>query len=337
MKKSIVLFLSIMALLSGCSQNKRDYISSNQVNSIVEQSSSPTIEEDDNKMTESVEPIKIQVTDYDIPGIENKIWTIEDLYQKEDKYLETEYSINDAGELWASGYNDYGQLGIGTQIDTYNVRFVETPQKVFDHVIHISFSGEYFAAFITGDYKLYGMGANLDGVMCMPRTENDQNNPWYTISSSPKLLMDDVKYAVCSSRSILALKTDGSVWVLGEKNSNSNPKKVMNQAKIIVAGNNNLGAITDNGDLWLWGDNNYGQCAVADSEFVETPHNVASGVAMCWFPIFKNQTIIKKVDGTIQICGYGVGQSVKTVDVFSDLAEEKEITYSTTFLPAILE
>lgn len=56
---------------------------------------------------------------------------------------------------------------------------------------------------------------------------------------------------------------------------------------------------------------------------------------MCWFPYLKNQTIIRKRDGSFEICGYGIGNSKKEIDLLNGTyGDTEEITYSYKFLPA---
>ena len=282
------------------------------------------------------DPVKLQAADYKLHGIEASAWTMDELYQRILSSGDTHYWINQEGQLWVRGLNDYGQLGIGTVIDHYDIRYEETSQKVFDHVKHISFSGEYFAAFITEDNRLYGMGANLDGVMGLPVGEMDKDNPWMTVSSSPTLLMENVAYALCGSRTILALKEDGSVWMLGSREGGPTPVQVMEHVRFIVGSGDSWGAITEEGELFLWGENGYGQCGVAGTDYVETPQKAAEQVSMCWIPKWKNQTVIKKTDGSLQVCGYGVGRDIRTAEDLDDPSEVKEIVYSAEFLPAEL-
>lgn len=222
--KTVALCLVPAIFLSGCFYGQKNIVAESCVSteSAKSDDTEETFETDDKLLQK--ENIILKKSDYVLPEMLNQISSIEELYCKDASDEISKYVIDAEGQLWAAGYDDYGQLGIGTVIDKYDIRIENTPQKVFEHVLHVMYSGEYFAAFITEKHELYGMGANLDGVLCMPTEESDRSNPWQAVSSSPRLLMEDVKYAVCTSRMILALKEDDSVWLLGGRYSNGIPK-----------------------------------------------------------------------------------------------------------------
>lgn len=117
------------------------------------------------------------------------------------------FFIDEEGTLWGCGANNCGQLGIGrktTYLDTPDGSVsIEEPQKIAENVVHVdasNFSGS-FTIFLTEDRKLYGMGANMNGLMGMdvPEEFNYLWNPDKTTADLPVLLMEDVRYARCAT------------------------------------------------------------------------------------------------------------------------------------------
>lgn len=201
------------------------------------------------------------------------------------------YSIDENNVLWGSGRNEYGQLGQGTQDYEFHSEMV----KIAENVVHVDYSQEGFAIFLTKDHKLYGMGNAGCGAL-QQYTVFDwtqyTNGEHYTVTP-PVLLMEDVSFACCGRDDIVCMKEDGTVWTWGtiyiEGNDLSNnvyfidaPKQIIENAVLVTGGWFNHAALLQDGTVWTWGYNDAGNCGVADIPVVNEPTMIAQNVVMVW-------------------------------------------------------
>lgn len=200
------------------------------------------------------------------------------------------YYIDEDHVLWGSGWNEYGQLGQGTQDDAFHSEGL----KIAEDVLHVDYSQKGFAVFLTMDHKLYGIGNAGSGTL---RQYEEFDWTRYTngadcVVTTPILLMEDVVYANCGRDDIVCLKEDGNVWTWGTvyaANRMSNdvyyiaePEKILEDAVLVTGGWFHHAALLQDGTLWTWGYNSAGNCGVADSFVVKEPTLVAEDVAMVW-------------------------------------------------------
>lgn len=269
-------------------------------------------------------------------------WKIQDCYITNKRTGTNYFRIDENHVLWGSGYNQYGQLGINHPEDTNSVDVIYAQeQKIAENVIHVDSSWNgYFAIYLTEDGKLYGMGANLQGVLREAIGEDDASNPWMNVVYTPKLLMEDVVYARAGMECVTALKESGEVYWWGEfwekdmrQPDWEEPHLMLEDAVYTVTGDNHAGAITEDGELYVWGINQWGQCGAGeDIECVTEPEKVADDVRMVWcdelrfnssqtewnnganddiFAIRYNNTFILKEDDRY----YAVGKDIRPIRV----------------------
>lgn len=298
-------------------------------------------------------------------------------FQLENYYIETIYRIgsyyyiDEDHVLWGCGDNYFGQLGLGWQGEG-----VYEPEKIAENVVHVDFSGEYFAIFLTADGKLYGMGADPGGVMGPAPSPNvdPRQDSADTIVSSPVLLMEDVAYARCGYRHIAALKTDGSVWWWGQiqtgisrtgtkvyTSGQNGPVKVLEHARYVTSGNETMAAILEDDSLWMWGNNAVGNCGTYSDEtdFILRPQKTAEQVKMVWLERFtypereerflhgttqpsacaySYTTFIEKMDGSILACGLDVpGDQTRTMPCYyAELYDPQMLSFTEKWTPVFL-
>ena len=151
------------------------------------------------------------------------------------------------GSIWAWGNNEFGQLGNGTNIDSY-----------FPIPIMLDTLDEVKSVYADALDKT-SMALTYEGNLWV----------WGNQSYLPECVMSDVANVWTSESYVLVLKNDGSLWAWGymsysdlifnRKRGSDTPLWVMNDVtNACVAG---LGgrAIKTDGSLWVWGDNQYGQ------------------------------------------------------------------------------
>lgn len=252
---------------------------------------------------------------YDISATElGEELALEDLYITNRITRFNHFYIDDSGVLWACGNNEYGQLGIGEteeQKGIANKEFV----RVAEDVVSVDFSqNSYFCIYLTGEGKLYGMGSNMLGLL----GQSFAADPYcYSVEQyekvpEPVLLMEDVSYARAGRESIVALKTDGSVWWWGQyripystrnfsgydgkywqstedeqnpaKMLYNSPQKLLDNCVYATTGDFTGAAVTEDGDLYTWGLNIFGECGteVTGDDYVRHPVKVLENVRMVW-------------------------------------------------------
>lgn len=240
------------------------------------------------------------------------------------------YTIDENNVLWGRGRNNYGQLGQGTQDDDIHDDMV----KIAENVIHIDFAQEGFLIYLTEDNKLYGLGnAGCGALQEYDEFEWDKymNGEHYFVST-PKLLMEDVRYAVCGRADIAAIKNDRTVWTWGTIYINGGymssdvyyvkePKQILEDAVVVTGGWFNHAALLGDGTVWTWGYNSAGNCGVRDEEVIAEPIQAAEDVQMVWTGRLDpndefqyNNTIIQKRDGSYWGCGENIGNEERVVN-----------------------
>ena len=259
-------------------------------------------------IVESEEEIETITETYNNVSLED--FDVSTLYCKERKTVSNQYYIDEAGVLWGTGVNDFGQLGV-EPVNTDLEQYTE-PIKIAEDVLMVDASSNgYFTIYLTSNGELYGVGSNMNGLLGQPYTECYSENDYVKITE-PVLLMEDVKYASAGRESITALKNDGSVWWWGEYRStylthaNSNllqlfwkieedeknpvkmlknsPTKLLDDCVYAVTGDFRGAAIKSNGELYMWGLNLFGEggVEVGDDDYIRTPVKVYDKVKMVW-------------------------------------------------------
>lgn len=265
------------------------------------------------------------------------------------------YHIDEDGILWGCGRNQYGQLGQGT----WDSDFHEEMVKIAENVIHVDHSTHGFTVFLTEDHKLFGMGNASSGALLeYVDTDTHLNNEYMVCT--PKLLMENVVYAICGSFDVACLLEDGSVWNLGTGFINGialEPMKMLEDAVFITGGANHAALLSD-GSVWTWGSNYVGNCGVNiwEKVFVRYPVKVAEDVVMVWtstgtynveyteiseaeYPQLRSEnTIILKNDGTYWACGCGLGEETLLHDLGDgELIEDIYVICTSEFVQVMSE
>jgi alpha-tubulin suppressor-like RCC1 family protein len=160
------------------------------------------------------------------------------------------------GSLWATGWNNHGQLGDGTTTDKH------VPTLILASNVTAIAAGPQSASslFLTSDGSLWGMGLNNYGQL---------GNGTPVDSHSPYLITNNVKAIAAGYGHNLFLKSDGTLWGMGLNShgqlgdgTTSNrlfPEMITNNVTAIAAGGYHSLFIKGDGSLWGVGRNDYGQ------------------------------------------------------------------------------
>lgn len=228
------------------------------------------------------------------------------------KYVATgdasSYAIDSDGSLWAWGWNESGQLGIGESNQKVSV-----PTKVGSDTDWKSvFAGQAYAFFLKKDGTLWAVGANEKGVSGVgdaaahkTPSQIGTDNHW--------------SYVACShffGYAALGIKSDGTLWAWGEgenyalgtgKSANlSTPQQIGsdNDWASVAIGDSYTIALKKDGSLWGWGFNDKGIVFSTSDLLVKTPTRL--GADTDWNKVFAAATTaygIKK-DGSLWVWGY---------------------------------
>lgn len=215
-------------------------------------------------------------------------------------------------------------------------------QLIAENVVHVDYGSGYFI-FLAEDGKLYGMENSENRALLVEENE---------YMETPAVLMENVKYALCGSTDVVALKRDGSVWTWENKCGDEyvgkalTPCKIMENA-VMISGRGSYAALLEDGTVWTWGDNTYDKCDVAGQGVVGEPVCVASDAVMIWmgklqindmrrnwekmlsYPYnygYNDNLVIKKKDGSLWACG-------KDIEDKENHMEQNGVVYTDTFVP----
>ena len=115
------------------------------------------------------------------------------------------FFINSDGDLWASGYNYYGELGLGNRDTQLSFTKVESAGSN----VKILAAGIRHTVLLKEDGTLWAAGYNFNGQLGLNDTE-DRNS-----FSEVKEAGSDISAVAAGSYHTVILKSDGSVWTAG--------------------------------------------------------------------------------------------------------------------------
>ncbi|MBQ6529402.1 MAG: hypothetical protein IJI39_00545, partial [Clostridia bacterium] len=206
--------------------------------------------------------------------------------------------LDEQGFVYATGRNNYGQLGNGKDYTDQNIvtrvqiEDPADPEKTVDltGVIDVE-AGPYYSLALKADGTVYAWGRNDVGQLGLGMTSEKENlaKPVLkgTSGTSNDYYLSDISSIKAGDTFVVALKNDGNVYAWGSNTygqlgdgtnlSKSSPVQVLRgdsaegavnsptgndyltNVSVIAAGYNHALARTKDGYVWAWGDNQYGQ------------------------------------------------------------------------------
>jgi len=215
-----------------------------------------------------------------------------------------------SGELYSSGINTYGELGLGHK------RSVLQP-KLIPNISNVTFIECASRSVVckTNDNLFYSWGYNLFGQLMQGDTKT------CLIPTLCKNMPDDVISVRSGTYHVLLLTMEGLVYGCGsnsngqlglKQNSGGNytePTKIslLPPIKKISCGYNHSMCIDINNSLWVFGYNIYGQLGVGHTKSIFTPQKICSDImdVSCG----GDTTFIKTCDSKI----YAFGSNKRTI------------------------
>lgn len=233
--------------------------------------------------------------------------------------------------LWAWGYNNSGQLGLGDTTPTSRT----TPTKLNNDTDWVAIAGgDYHTISLKSNGKLWAWGDNSSGQLGLSDTVVDCWTPTQVGTES------DWNAIAAGSAHTISLKTDRTLWTWGDNGfgqlglsdtmvNSWIPIQVGTESDwlTIAAGTSHTMSLKTNRTLWTWGYNNYGQLGLGDTLDRWTPVQV--GYDSDWLIIAAGRyhTISRKNNGTLWAWGYNsngqLGLNNKTNKWIPTIVEER--------------
>lgn len=205
--------------------------------------------------------------------------------------------------VWASGLNEYGQLGDSTSIS--KTQFIQ----VAEHVKSIA-AGYDHSLILKNDGTVWGAGLNYYGQI---------GDSTYTVMRKTFVrVASDVKSISAGEKHSLILKNDGTVWATGWntygqlgdstiKDKTNRFVQVATDAKSISASSRHSLVLKNDGSVWAAGENTYGALGKAGIDIAKVFVQVATDIQTIAAGEF--HSLVIKNDGSVWASGWnGYGQ-----------------------------
>lgn len=243
------------------------------------------------------------------------------IYSSYANKFETEFKI-DNGTLFGRGQNSLGFFGQNTS-DIYE-EWVQITD--ITDIIHVeAMNGTII--FLTETGCVYAMG-NSEGLF----SEGDKSIAGLSIISSPRLVAENCVYASLGIKFLLLLKSDHTLWFLGEsKNGQSTkveasvsvPTQIAKDILLIKAFGYTSAWVDSTYSLYMCGDNSYGQIGNGHQgtgfptlykDIVSTPYLALKNCIKIETTNADTSFLAKTVEGTTYAWGGKYGNTPRKID-----------------------
>ena len=211
------------------------------------------------------------------------------------------------GEVYATGWNQEGQLGIGSFSSQPTFALTKTG---IDNVVQIS-AGAHHSLFLKINGEVYACGSNSEGQLGIQYRSGNQVSPGkITIPGNAQVVQISAGH-----KHSLFLTIDGDVYATGYNNygqlginnntsSITDPTKTVidNVSQISAGGNHSLFLKTD-GSVYATGYNNEGQLGDGNNTDRNAPHKILESKVV-QVSAGSNHSLILKNDGSVHTFGH---------------------------------
>jgi alpha-tubulin suppressor-like RCC1 family protein len=215
-------------------------------------------------------------------------------------------------QLWGTGQNSDGQLGVDGGVNQSSPALVGSADPFFGPVVTAIAAGGLHSLFLETGGSLWVMGNNSEGQLGDGTTVNQ---------SVPEMIPRPLPVTAIAGGdfSSLFLQSDGSLWAMGDNDfgdlGDGTTTARHTPVEIVPGGVTAIAAktyssfyLTANGSLFGWGENGEGQLGIGTETDSHVPAKiVASGVTAV--AVGNISTLFLLADGSLWGMGYtGVGQ-----------------------------
>ncbi len=206
------------------------------------------------------------------------------------------------GSLWAMGDNYYGQLGDGTYTDS------DRPEQIVASGVTAIAAGYGHSLFLKSDGSLWGMGYNWQGQL------GDGSSSYWCSNRPEQIVASNVTAIAAAWWQSLFLKSDGSLWAMGDNesgqlgdgtyNNTCRPEQIVaGNVTAIAGGNQHSLFLKNDGSLWAMGNSGNGQLGDGTTGNNNRPEQiVASGVTA--IAAGELHSLFVKNDGSLWAVGF---------------------------------
>jgi len=237
-------------------------------------------------------------------------------------YYKTSFATKKDGTLWIWGGNSRGALGLNAPVNSHKSSPTQIPGTTWGTTLN-TISGAYMGGLsIKTDGTLWGWGGDRFGQL-----GQNESNKWYSSPVQVGSGTDWSKLSLTCSDSSAAIKTDGTLWMMGYNGTGQlgQNNKTYYSSPVQIPGTNwsqhassryAAGAVKTDGTLWMWGYNQYQGGLGQNSQVNYSSPIQVPGTTWKQVSHTDGNTHAVKTDGTLWSWGYGgngvLGQNDRT-------------------------
>ena len=217
------------------------------------------------------------------------------------------------GSLWAMGGNGSGELGDGTWI-----YLTSQPEEIVASGVTAIAAGKFHSLFLKCDGSLWAMGDNSSGEL--GNGTYSSNEPFDGTNKPVKIVTSGVTAIAAGDFHSLFLKSDGSLWAMGDNQfgelgdgtygvaqyyyaTNQPEEIVASNVTAIAAGGHHSLFLKSDGSLWAMGWNGRGQLGDGTSDSTNRPEEIVASNVIA-ISAGENHSMFIKSDGSLWAMGY---------------------------------
>ena len=184
--------------------------------------------------------------------------------------------LKDNGQVWAWGYNQYGELGNGA----YSAGSSSPVQVVGNHSFIQIFTGYQCSIGVKEDYMAWTWGRGSYGQLGTNSATTSVNSPVQVVGNH------SFERVMGGSECFFGVKSNGQVWGWGRNDFGQlgDGTRTNRSSPVLVIGNHSFlevrtsgyhtTGLKDNGTAWVWGSNSFGQLGTNNATSYSSPVQV---------------------------------------------------------------